>query len=107
VMSWDKKARGHEGGYLYRNKRVNGRPVKVYVGRGPAAEMAALLDEREREQRQAARLKVLEERAALALADLALGRARELANLLATAVVVVGGFRQHRGEWRRRREQAK
>src|SRR5215468_9451273 len=98
-MSWDKKGRGHEGGYLYRTRRVNGRPVKVYVGRGPAAEMAALLDEHARQERRAARLKVLEERAAVALADLALEQARELTNLLATAVLVLAGYHQHRGCW--------
>src|SRR5262249_57397675 len=97
------KARGHKGGYLYRNKRANGRPVKVYVGRGPAAEMAALLDEQVREERRAARLKVLEERQALALADLALGRARELTSLLAEATLTLGGHHLHHGCWRRRR----
>ena len=57
--------------------RVNGRPVKQYVGRGHAAEMAALLDEHERQQRQAARLKTLEEENA------------RLKRLLADAMLVV------------------
>lgn len=102
-MSWDKKARGHKGGYLYRNRRVNGRPVKEYLGRGHVAEMAALLDEHAREERQAARLKTLQERANLGVADLALKRSRELTNLLAEATLILAGYHLHHGCWRRRR----
>jgi hypothetical protein len=38
-MSWDSKKRG--GKYLYLSRRVNGRTVKEYVGRGPIAEVIA------------------------------------------------------------------
>jgi hypothetical protein len=102
-MSWDKKARGHEKGYFYRCKRVAGRPVKTCLGRGRAGEMAALLDEHAREQRQAARLKTLQERADLALADLALKESRELTNLLTEATLLLAGYHLHHGCWRRRR----
>src|SRR5689334_16794105 len=102
-MSWDKKARGHKDGYLYRNRRVNGRPVKEYVGRGHAAEMVALLDEHARGKRHAGRLEVSKERVCLALADLALKQSRELTNLLATAVLILEGYHVHHGCLRRRR----
>src|SRR5262245_16764287 len=102
-MAWDRKEYSPTKGYYYRWRRVDGVLKKQYVGRGPAAEMAALLDEREREQRQAARLKTLQERADLALADLALKRSRELANLLTEATLLLAGYHQHHGCWRRRR----
>jgi hypothetical protein len=105
-MGWDAKQRGPQKGYYYRWCRVDGVLKKQYVGRDRVGEMAALLDEQVREQRRAARLEVLQERQALALADLALEQSRGLTNLLATAVLVLAGYRQHRGEWRRRREQA-
>ncbi len=99
-MSWDKKARG--GKYYYRSRRVAGKAVKVYVGRGPAAELAARLDERERQNRQAGRAARLAGRTQLAVADLAFADARALVDLLVQATLVLSGFHLHRNEWRRR-----
>jgi hypothetical protein len=106
AMVWSRKQRGPESGYYYRSRRVDGRPVKLYVGRGPDAELAARLDERERQDRRAEREAFLAERVRLAAADLAFADARALVDLLVRATLALGGFHTHHGQWRRRRGRA-
>jgi len=48
-MSWDTKQNGRR--YYYRARKIHGRCVKVYVGAGPVAVVAAGLDVVEREDR--------------------------------------------------------
>src|SRR5262249_35588261 len=105
-MVWSRKQRGAKGGYYYRSKRIAGRPVKLYVGRGPDAELAARLDARERQDRPADRAAVLAEQVRLAAADLAFADARALVDLLVRATLILRGYHLHRYEWRRRREHA-
>ena len=102
-MVWSRKQRGAKGGYYYRSKRIAGRPVKLYVGRGPDAELAARLDARERQDRRAERAAFLAEQVRLAVVDLALQEARALVDLLVQTTLVLGGFHNHHGQWRRRR----
>ena len=105
VVSWDRKQRG--GKYYYRSRRINGRSVKVYLGCGAAAQLAARLDERERQDRRAEREAFLAEQVRLAVADVVLSDARDLVGLLVRAALILSGFHLHRGsEWRRRREHA-
>lgn len=90
--------------YYYRCVRVDGRPVKRYVGRGRAAEMAARQDDQARatrlEQGEAARVEQLRH----AGADRALRDLRIVLQTLMQATLVGRGFyRHHRGEWRHRR----
>jgi hypothetical protein len=104
-VSWDRKQRGGE--YYYRSRRINGRSVKVYLGCGAAAQLAARLDERERQDRRAEREAFLAEQVRLAAADLALQEARSLVDLLVRTALILAGFHLHRGsEWRRRRGHA-
>jgi hypothetical protein len=97
----DRKQRG--GKYYYRSRRINGRSVKVYLGCGAAAHLAARLDERERQDRRTEREAFLTEQVRLAAADLAFADARVLADLLVLATFILSGFHFHRDEWRRRR----
>jgi hypothetical protein len=101
-VSWDRKQRG--GKYYYRSRRINGRSVKVYLGCGAAAHLAARLDERERQDRGAEREAFLAEQVRLAAADVAFSDARGLIDLLVRATLILSGFHLHRcSEWRRRR----
>src|SRR5215208_45662 len=95
-MGWDRKQQGHAGGYYYRSKKVNGRCVKIYFGRGPLGELAALLDEHQREAR-------LNQRVKLELADQQLKQARVLVDLLVAATLILNGYHQHHACWRWRR----
>jgi hypothetical protein len=109
-MGWEVRHGGRR--YLYRNRRVNGRPVKEYLGadgRFGLGELLALDLARVRDQE--ARVRALERQARAAF------RAR-LDGLLVTAAAAnadlravvegilhaVGYHQHHRGEWRMRRE---
>jgi hypothetical protein len=106
-MAWSRKQRGPESGYYYRSRRVGRRVIKLYVGRGPDAELAARRDERERQGRRAEREAFLDEQVRLAAADVAFGDARALVDLLVRATLITSGFHLHHGsEWRRRRGRA-
>ncbi len=102
-MGWSKQQRGPRSGYYYRCKRIGGRPVRIYVGRGPLAELAALLDEQERQARREAREVWYAEQARIVMADMAADEARTLAELLAMAALLIEGYHTHHGQIRRRR----
>jgi hypothetical protein len=96
---------GWERGYYYRACKVNGRVVRQYVGRGPAAELAAQLDVQERDRRQRAARALRREKRDLDALDADLKALTETADLLACAALLAAGFHQHkRGEWRQRRD---
>jgi hypothetical protein len=106
-MAWETRARGTR--YYTRSRKVAGRVVREYVGRGLVGELAAREDEERRAQRladlarrQEARRR--EEAEARALRDLVDGLdAAALA--LTTATLGAAGYHQHdRGQWRKRRE---
>lgn len=97
-MGWDK------GRYYTRSRKVNGRVVREYIGIGELAELAAQMDAINRADREAEREARRVEKAELEALDAPLNELNELADLLARAVLVAAGFRQHkRDEWRKRR----
>ena len=103
-MSWE--TRGVYGPYYTRSRRLDGRVVREYVGRGPLADIIAQADEAEREAR---RLERRREREQLEqdreLDQLFLAYSAGVDELLRSALEAAGYHRHKRGEWRRRREQ--
>jgi hypothetical protein len=100
-VGWDKGGR-----YYTRSKKVRGRVVREYVGTGRVAELAARMDELDRQQRRDDAREWREQKAELESLDDTLQELAELTDLLARAVLVAAGYRQHkRGEWRKRRAQ--
>ena len=100
-MAWERR---RENWYYYRPQWIQGRVVKVYVGRGPEAEAAAREDAARRAERaarrQAAAVDRLREEPA---GDLMAELDNQVKAMLRTALVAAG-FHQHaRGQWRRRR----
>ena len=104
-MAWETRARGTR--YYTRTRRVNGRRVREYVGRGSVGELAEREDRARREARVAARAERLrrqeEDRA---VRDLIVGIERQAATLVAITLVAAGYHRPKRGQWRRRRERS-
>jgi hypothetical protein len=97
-MGWDMR------GYYYRVRRVGGKVVRQYVGRGPLADLVAAADESDRlirdQDREAAKAVSAE------LSDLedGLRGLDELVEAVARALLLAAGYRRHkRGEWRKHR----
>jgi hypothetical protein len=84
---------------------VNGRCRRLYIGKGPLADLAGAEDARRRAERRAAKAAL---RAALAHWESVDGPLRELdaaVDLLVRVALTVAGYRRHdRGAWRRRRQ---
>lgn len=104
-MAWEAKGKLGKR-YYYRCVRINGRPTKRYVGRGLAADMAARQDEQARIARLDKGAAIRADRLRHAHADQALRDLRSILQTLTEAALIgLGYYRHHRGEWRRRRGQ--
>lgn len=105
-MAWESRSRG--GRYYTRSRRIGGRVVREYVGRGLLGELAEREDRAEREARaqatavrqQQRRRQQEEDRA---LRELVIGIDRQAATLTAITLAAAGYHRPKRGVWRRRR----
>jgi len=101
-MAWERRKRG--GLYYTRSRKVGGRVVREYVGTGPLAELAALMDEEERLRREGEARARREEKERTAALEAPIEELCEAAEVLARAALLVAGYRRHnRGEWRKRR----
>ena len=103
-MSWE--TRGVYGPYYTRSRRVDGRVVREYVGRGPLAESIAQADEAEREacrlQRRREREQMEQDRE---LDETFSTYSAGVDELLRSALEAAGYHQHKRGEWRRARGQ--
>src|SRR4051812_25986382 len=102
-MGWETRKRG-AGSYYYRGRRVEGGIKKEYRGGGIIGQLAALRDEYECQQREEKAAYSKEERGRLEREVAFLGELEEAAEVLTRAVLVVGGYRRHKGEWRMARD---
>jgi hypothetical protein len=99
-MSWEVRGRCR---YYTRSRKVNGRIIREYVGKGPEAELAAALDAERRRQRQALREERNAERRRWEAVSGALRPLTQVSQLLFRAALLAAGFHQHeRGAWRKR-----
>ena len=92
--------------YYYRSERLNGRPVRRYVGAGdsPAAALAATTADLRRLVREIAARERHAERERLREAEATLLELCEVSDIVARAALVGAGYHRHGGEWRRCRE---
>ena len=95
-MSWEQRG-NHK--YYYAKRRVNGRVVSVYLGRGPAAESAEL----EVERRAAERRQFQRQKRECEQQDAWIENYCQQVELAIAAQLIAQGFHQHRGELRRTR----
>jgi hypothetical protein len=100
-MAWEER---NSRDYYYRKRRVNGRVVSEYVGAGEQAEQLAAEDAAERERavaRRAVQRALLAERSAV---DQEVKAFAAQLQTLTRATLHAGGYHQHKGQWRRKRE---
>ena len=100
-MAWEERG---NGSYYYRKRRIGGRVVSEYVGRGELAGLVAQLDAIERTGQRAQRASHAAERASLDVDDEVAETVAALVATLTRGVLVANGFHQHKRQWRRRRE---
>jgi hypothetical protein len=108
-MAWEKRERGSR--YYTRSRKVNGRVVREYLGGGTGfgeklGEIAASSDELRRLERELKACEFQEEREKVEGLVSPVLKLCEVAEVLARAHLVAGGYRRVSGHWRRRRESA-
>jgi len=100
-MVWEKRGQQF---FYYRSRKVNGRVIREYLGRGQRAVKAAAEDT----ERQAVRNQERRERNTWGALDSQVVTLNTLITLLSQTHLVDGGFyRYKRGEWRKRRNNGK
>jgi hypothetical protein len=100
-MGWDRKKRGPATGYFYRSRRINGQLRKEYVGKGRRAKQLAEEIAQRRSTRLADRRQIEEERTLLAPAKTTAETFRSLVLLLTRVTLLLSGWHEHHGDWRR------
>jgi hypothetical protein len=104
-MGWERRAQCRDS-YYYVARKVGGRVVKTYIGRGPLAEVAAAQDAAVKAERRASIAAVRNMATLMAPADSALRALAHICELLAAANLAAAGYRRVHYEWRRPRGQA-
>jgi hypothetical protein len=99
-MGWEER-RG--GPAYYCSVRIDGRPRKIYLGKGEAAEAQAARVAQAREERRSEYDAWQCELTRLAAAEEALRELRAWADVLVRAAFLTAGLHEHRGQWRKRR----
>jgi hypothetical protein len=100
-MGWETGKRG--GRYYTRSKKINGQVVREYVGSGTLAELAAEMDDLERQERDQARAAVKIERDIESAQEKDLIYYCEAVEAIAVESLHRAGYHKHKGQWRRRR----
>lgn len=96
-MAWER-------GYYYRVRKINGRVVREYIGKGLAGEQAAASDANRRAERQAQAEARKAEETRYDTLDHQVAQFCQGTDLIAQVALTSAGFHQHkRGEWRRKR----
>lgn len=96
-MGWER------GKYYTRSRRVNGQVVREYYGCGLLGEMASLVDEMDREDREWEQECWQTEQALLQEFDDALDSIDRVVDAVTRAAFLSNGYHFHRGEWRLKR----
>lgn len=91
--------------FYYRKKRVGPRVISEYLGQGLDAEEAAALDAEDRAKRNRQRQALLEMHRLHQAEDQELDGFDKAVDLLITGHLLTEGYHQHRGTWRKSREQ--
>jgi len=100
-MAWE--TRGTRP-YYYKSRRIGNTVRKLYLGSGDVAKQAAANDDAAKAQRVTDQAALAELQTGLANVDQLAADVDQGVHLLTEAVLLTAGFREHRGEWRLRRD---
>lgn len=99
-MAWE--TRGNSS-YYYRKKRVGGKVVSEYVGKGLVAQEIASMDLAERQERNKESEAIKKEKNELELLDRQVMQSISVICRMAEGFLMMSGFHKHKGQWRRMR----
>lgn len=99
-MPWENR-NGRE--YYYRKRRIGRHVISEYVGSGWLAELTAAIDEQEQAQRQAEQQAQRQVREQQKEIDSDLDRLDDYVRALTRARLLLAGYHNHKGEWRKKR----
>jgi len=99
-MGWEQRG---TNSYYYRKERSAGRVRSLYVGRGESAVLTAQLDAMQREEREAQRAKERKELRGFDSIDQTIDNLVRLSSTLTEAILIAGGFHQHKRQWRKQK----
>jgi hypothetical protein len=88
--------------YFYAKRREGDRVVSEYQGSGIVAEIESFRAERKRQEQERERLRLEAKKLEMLDIDSMLDEFDELARLVATGALMVAGFHQHKGQWRKK-----
>ena len=91
--------------YYYAKRREGGRVVSEYRGGGDLALYAGVLAEEEAERKAAERDQRRRERAEGERLDAEVDRLLRLVEALSASELVAAGYHNHKGQWRKRRDE--
>lgn len=101
-MAWETRS-GRR--YYYEKKRVDGRVVSRYVGRGLSAQLAQSCNAIARIEREELRIAAKAQAALDRELDSQIRRSARVVKLMVETSLILSGFHKHKGQWRRKREQ--
>lgn len=101
-MPWERRAHSKRQ-YYTRTRRRNGRRVREYVGAGIVGQIAAALDELERQDRERARQALEAEKQRGAVIDGVLDLGADVSDAMLSAHLLAAGYRRVDRHWRKRR----
>ena len=102
-MAWEKRKHSQHL-YYTRSRRVRGRVVREYCGRGLLGQAFAAQDELDRGLRELQKMDLEEEEErAAGVEETCVELCDRVENLMHAALTAAGFYRHHRGEWRKRR----
>lgn len=102
-MPWERRrTSGHQ--YYTRSLNVDGRRIRLYIGRGPLAEQIAAADAQRQAERRAIHGAARTRKAELAAAAAPLADLTDCLDLLTTATLLSSGYHRADRHWRRRHD---
>ena len=99
-MAWE--TRGNNS-YYYRKKKVGGKVVSEYVGRGLLVQEIASMDSAERQRKNKEIAAMMQERSEFQLLDQRTTQATSFIKQIIEGVFLISGLHKHKGQWRKMR----
>jgi uncharacterized protein HemY len=101
-MAWERRRNGRT--YYYRKRRIGGRVVSTYCGRGARAVALAAQDADDQARAAEQRQQTQQERQAAQASEAPLTDLTTATAALTRAALIAGGYHQHKGSWRKQRD---